>query len=216
MGTRAIILFALILFFAALFLAGFAAVVRGVVRKRKQALARGVLLCTFSACLILLASIYAGALGVRRAYTAARAYKTQAGRDLKEFFDPSPATRFTQVTGLELPTNARVLANYYDDWLFDWQSYTVFEADQEDSEAWVSGPPPFGAAEWIRGPVPREVLLCCSGPTWDDLRPERLMTSDKVWYAAEQTCCEDLRYHGGELMIIDPELSRVWVAAWDH
>jgi hypothetical protein len=42
------------------------------------------------------------------------------------------------------------------------------------------------------------------------------MTSDKVWYAAEETCCEELPYHGGALMIIDPELSRVWVAAWDH
>jgi len=106
MGTRAIILFALILFFAALFLAGLVTAVRGVVKKRKQALAQG--------------------------------------------------------------------------------------------------------------PVPREVLLCCSGPTWDDLGPERLMTSDKVWYAAEETCCEELPYHGGALMIIDPELSRVWVAAWDH
>lgn len=116
----------------------------------------------------------------------------------------------------ERPANAKVLANWYDDWLFDWQSYTVFEADQEDLETWLSDPPPFGSEAWIRGPVPREVLACCSGPTWDDLEPERPVKSDKVWYAAEETCCEEPRYHEARLIIIDPELGRVWVAAWGY
>jgi hypothetical protein len=42
------------------------------------------------------------------------------------------------------------------------------------------------------------------------------MTSDRVWYAAEETCCEELRYHEARLMIIDPERGRAWVAAWGY
>lgn len=216
MGPRAIILLASVVFLGALFVCGLVVVAVSAIRKRKQALALGALLCMLSACLILLISLYAGVLGVRRALAAARTFQEQSSRDINGFFDNGPDAKFARVTGLDWPASGRVLADYDDDWLFDWESYVVFEAGHEDLETWLSNPPPFGAETWSPGPVPHDVLRCCSGSTWQDLGAEELATSDAVWYAAEETSGNSIPYHGGLLMIIDPESNRVWVAAWDH
>ena len=217
MGPRAIVLLVLIAFCAALFLGGLVAAIAGAARRRKRPFALGALLCALSACLILATAVYAGALGIRKAYTTARAYKEQTDQNVYEFLHgDAPGAIFTRVTGYEWPRNARVLASLNDDWLFDWESYVVFETDQQQVEAWLSSPPPFGGGKWIQGPVPRDALSCCGGPTWQSLNPETLGTSDRIWYAAYNQCCEEMPYDAGELMIVDPASNRVWVAAWGH
>lgn len=145
-------------------------------------------------------------------------------------FYPIPWDGFVRITALEPPVEATFISYAYDDWIMDWEYYLAFETDHETIARWLSAPPPLDVKTWIRGPVPFEALKPSFGMesamqwrdenglvSYDgDERLVRLLTSDQVWYAAEELCCDNFRFHEGSLIVLDPEKRQVWVASWGY
>ena len=177
----------------------------------------GILLFGFSVCLL-----SAGVLYVNR--------EALHVRQLFGDFYLVPWDGFVRITGLEPPAHAKVIAYAYDDWIMDWEYYLAFETDHETIDRWLSVAPPLEVETWTRGPVPFEALKPSFGMEsvmqWHDGnnlmrydgddRLVRLLTSDQVWYAAVDRCCDGMRFHDGSLVVLDPELDRVWVASWGY
>jgi hypothetical protein len=44
---------------------------------------------------------------------------------------------------------------------------------------------------------------------------ERILSSNQIWYVAKERCCENLRWHNGNLLVIDFANNRVWLSIWD-
>ncbi len=128
--------------------------------------------------------------------------------------DPGSRLGFRFYTGLWWPSNARVIARGDDHGGFhgDGEFYVVIETDEQTIQKWLSGSAPWGQ-ECEHGPVPDEISYHCSfgdySVSW------RTFNSNQVWYAAKERCCSSLRWHNGDLFIVDPQAKTVWFCVWD-
>ena len=210
MITKAAVLFALMILFALLSCASLIATVIGLVKKRMNLKLISLVVCLASVCLFSMTAVYTSQRIVNRASAAAQTLSGKATHRIVEFFDSSPGTWFTRFTGLEWPESARIIAAGDEYWVFEWEHYFIFEADHEVLEKWLSNPPPWGIEKWSIGPVPPEINYWSNGPH------DKLTNSENIRYAAKEYCCSNLRFHSGDLIIIDPDSNRVWVASWDY
>ncbi len=143
---------------------------------------------------------------------------------------PGSRLGFRFYTGLWWPSNARVIARGDDHGGFhgDGEFYVVFETDEQTIQKWLSGSAPWGQ-EWEQGPVPGEIGFHCSfgtlGASWSTVNGEsryrgdeelvRLFSSNQTWYAARERGSSSLRWHNGDLFIVDPQAKTVWFCVWD-
>lgn len=143
-----------------------------------------------------------------------------------------PSLSFTQITGLPWPTAASIVSTGDTHGRFqgDGELHIVFDIDRETLEKWLAGPSPWGQSEWKRGPVPPEIGYHCSfgsqgvamvsiddGPYQyaGDPKLERVLDSTENWYAVRERGSGTIRWHNGNLLMIDMKENRVWLSAWD-
>lgn len=143
---------------------------------------------------------------------------------------PGPRLGFRNYTGLRWPAEARVVrsADSHGGFHGDGEYFLVFDTDPATLTRWLSGPAPWG--DWHSGPIPGEIGSHCifgsAGVTWGtpaagpgrycgDEELVRLLGSARVWYSARERGDSSLRWHNGDLLIIDPEAGRVWLSVWD-
>ncbi len=134
-----------------------------------------------------------------------------------------PAADFELKTGLTWPKDAKLLSA--DDThmdpnsgpafamgpgMFEGHFHITFEAAPIVVEGWLAGRAPWNS-EWHDGPLPKEIVVKTSlagGPPFD---------SPSVKYAARDRANQ--RFHDpfqhGEVLVLDVERGRVWLASWD-
>jgi hypothetical protein len=143
---------------------------------------------------------------------------------------PGPGLGFRHYTGLRWPSEVRVVrsADSHGGFLGDGEYFLVFDADPATLQGWLAGDAPWG--RWERGPVPGEMGFHCkfggSGVGWGgpvggppryrgDEELVRLLGSDHVWYSARERGSGSLRWHNGDLLVLDLAAGRVWLSVWD-
>jgi hypothetical protein len=145
-----------------------------------------------------------------------------------------PAAEFTQCTGLPFPQSAKLVSGSDDHGTVPMSSegelFIVYDISSEDVDRLLKGPAPWGASDWQSGPVPGKIGFHCrfgtagvaaasSGSEPDgyigDPQLMNLLGSARVRYAADERCCESLRWHNGRLLVVDPINKRVWLSVWD-
>ncbi|HTE19503.1 MAG TPA: hypothetical protein VK689_14130 [Armatimonadota bacterium] len=143
----------------------------------------------------------------------------------------SPNEQFRQATGLKWPETARLVARDDDHGgiMGEGEFYLILQADAATLGKWLAGPAPW-AASWKRGPVPGELGFHCGfgteGVGWGstngappeytgDARLIRVLGSKDVWYAERNRCCDGMEWHNGDLLVLDPQSGKVWLAVWD-
>ncbi len=143
---------------------------------------------------------------------------------------PGPGLGFRHYTGLVWPPGARVIrsANSHGGFHGDGEYFLVVEVDDAIIKEWLAGRAPWG--EWTQGPVPGSIGtytrfggpgVSYGGPMngrqqyHGDEELVQLLGSDQVWYAARERGDDHLRWHNGDLLIIDGRSRRVWLSAWD-
>jgi len=143
-----------------------------------------------------------------------------------------PGGDFTLSTGLEWPATASVISvdDTHGGFLGDGEFHIIFDTDRATLEKWLAESPPWEQHNWKSGPVPNEIRYCCSfglggvssrsyngGPIEyaGDTELLRVLSSNQIWYAAKERCCESLRWSNGNLLIIDFVNNRVWLCNWD-
>ena len=77
---------------------------------------------------------------------------------------------------------------------------------------WLENSPPWDIEEWTRGPIPSHIDYFGQ----HNYRPVGLVNSEKVWYAAKNYCCDGNEFHSGDVIVLDMETNRVWLASWDY
>jgi hypothetical protein len=143
-----------------------------------------------------------------------------------------PAGEFTRFTGLDWPSTASIISvdDDHGGWNGDGEFHLIFHADRATLDRWLAKSPPWEQAEWKPGPVPTKIGYHCAfgssgvtsvtvdgGPSEysGDPELERVLGSNQVFYAAKERCCESLRWHNGNLLLIDLASNRVWLSIWD-
>lgn len=141
-----------------------------------------------------------------------------------------PGFRFWRHTGLEFPAEARILheGDSHGGFHGDGEYYLAFEVDAAIIQKWLASRAPWG--DWQRGPVPGEIGYHCgfggSGVSWGgplngpqtysgDEQLVKLFSSDRVWYSARERGDSRLRWHNGNLIVIDVRSRRIWLSVWD-
>jgi hypothetical protein len=113
--------------------------------------------------------------------------------------------------------------------LGDGERYLVADVGPKVVERWLSDEPPWGNADWKPGPVPAEIGFHCSfgfkglsvttsvtsaeyhGPT----ELTRILSSRNVSYAARARGPQSMRWHNGDLLILEPQSGALWLSSWD-
>lgn len=93
--------------------------------------------------------------------------------------------------------------------MLDGTLHIIFDADPTTLHNWLSRSAPWGA-EWMDGSVP-EVIA-------DNSRLPSDSDSPGIKFAARERGgprTAGLEYHDGELLVLDPETGRVWLASCD-
>jgi hypothetical protein len=143
---------------------------------------------------------------------------------------PEPRLRFWYCTGLKWSAEARVIrsADSHGGFLGDGEYYLILEADEASIKKWLAERGPWG--DWQRGPVPGEIGYHCRfggpGVGWGgpiggpetysgDEELVELLSSDHVWYSARERGDARLRWHNGDLIVIDVRSRRIWLSIWD-
>jgi len=143
---------------------------------------------------------------------------------------PGPGLGFRHYTGLRWPPEARIVrsADSHGGFHGDGECFLVFDADPATLRGWLAGDASWG--RWERGPVPGEIGFHCkfggSGVGWGgpvggtprysgDEMLVRMLGSEQVWYSARERGDQFLRWHNGDLLVIDVQAGRVWLSVWD-
>jgi len=142
---------------------------------------------------------------------------------------PGPGFGFRYYTGLEWPAEARVLrrGDTHGGFHGDGEYCLVCEVDDTTLQKWLARRAPW--SDWQRGPVPGEIGYHCSfggsGVMWGDSIDSqhysgdeelvKVLSSDQVWYSARERGAGSLRWHNGDLIVLDVRSRRIWLSAWD-
>ena len=143
----------------------------------------------------------------------------------------NPAAYFEAQTGLIWPDSADILSvdDTHGGFHGDGEFHVVFKTDSETIQKYLNGAAPFDVS-WQTGPIPHEIGFHCSfgtdgvsvgtvnnGPEeyWGDSTLRDVLGSGKVYFAAQERCCESLRWHNGHLIVVDPRSNKVWLSVWD-
>lgn len=149
--------------------------------------------------------------------------------------DKSEEEYFTEVTGLEIVDSIKIIRegdNYMAD---EGEYWFVFETGDSQISKWITSSPPWGMSEWQRGLINYEIGFHCSlgdeggNPgvfTLDGITAYNgsesvieILTDTNNFYAYEERCCpehgDELRFHNGSLLIINPVTKTVYLSIWD-
>jgi len=152
--------------------------------------------------------------------------------NVSAILSPTPAATFAEFAGLAWPATASIISVNDDHGRFldDGEFHIILETNRETLESWLAESPPWGQTEWRSGPIPSDLGYHCSfggqgvsvsrsgdgcSEFLGDPELERVLGSNKTWYAAEERCCDNLPWHIGNLIMIDLAKNRVWVSLWD-
>jgi len=120
-----------------------------------------------------------------------------------------PNVDFAEVTGFDWPSNATILSvdDSHGGFHGDGEFQLIFDVSTAKLKEWLEGQPPWDTPQWKRGPVPHDIAFHSSF--------EAALTSSTIWYAAQERCCQSLRWHNGSVLAFDLESGRVWLTVWD-
>lgn len=126
---------------------------------------------------------------------------------------------FHHDTGLTWPSEARIIRRGDTHGNF----FLVFQVDEATIRRWLSKSAPWGGP-WRSGPVPGEIgyhttfgfePTSMKYYTNRDGELVRLLGSSHIWYAARERGSGQIRWHNGDLLIVDPRTRLVWLSVWD-
>ena len=125
-----------------------------------------------------------------------------------------PSADFTEKTGLPWPSSGNLIKadDTHGGFHGDGDFYLVFSVDKETFSRWKSQKPPWGASRWERGPVPSEIASRCM---FGDAKGWCAPASTDLFYVARARGPESMRWHNGDLLVLDPEGRVVWLYVWD-
>lgn len=120
------------------------------------------------------------------------------------------AQAFLESSGLKLPTNARIIESCDDHSGFhgDGEYYMVFDTTPEEINKYLQTTP--WNNQWQKQPVPSDISFR-TGLT--KIYADTFESND-IWYVATGKDGA-IPYHNGKLMVIDPQLNRVFYSQWD-
>jgi len=144
---------------------------------------------------------------------------------------------FTRLTGLEIVESID-LTSKSENYLFNGDGHTslIFQTSEKQMKRWISNSPPWSLSEWKRGIVDFEIGLHTnfgisqgniSVTTVNDStfysgseKMISILTDKDNYYSYEERCCSerynDLRFHNGTLLIINPNSKTVYLSIWDN
>ncbi|HWL08917.1 MAG TPA: hypothetical protein VNQ76_10950 [Planctomicrobium sp.] len=138
---------------------------------------------------------------------------------------------FTNATGFQTDSDWQVL-NAGDDhggFMGDGETFVILKVSQKAIDQFLESSPPW-SKEWQTGPVPHDIgshrRFGADGVISYSVNglPNRysgntklveLLSSSEIFYDAKERCCETLRWHNGDLLIISPQDQTVWLSLWD-
>lgn len=126
-----------------------------------------------------------------------------------------PLETFHRRTGLDGPVTTRILAARYGVTFHGEPEFAVvFDADWEAVSKWASRRPPDGCRGWFAGDVPHWVTAMCpvARQAFSDI-PIGRTGSPAIRFAFRDSPVHD---HGGDLIVMDRSIGRVWFLSWGY
>ncbi len=144
----------------------------------------------------------------------------------------SPQSVFERETGLDWPINATVVSSgdNHGGFMGDGEFHVVLGVDDKAVAELLRSRPTTPLSDWQSGPVPTEIgIHCCFGTEGvsamsmnggpmhysGDSELEDVLGSDAIMYTAYERCCDEIEWHNGTLLIVDPRHNKVWLSIWD-
>lgn len=120
---------------------------------------------------------------------------------------PDPPRDFLRITGWEFPADAEVLfaEDTYSGSFRGGGDYTlIIQTSPEIVNGWVSSA---GVHTWETCPVPTEIVR----GTWN-----KLPQHEGTLYRAKPYYDDDDDWESGTVLIVNPDIGKVWVYTWAH
>jgi hypothetical protein len=113
----------------------------------------------------------------------------------------------------------------------------VFNTTEKQINEWIKNKPPWNNKKWQKGPRPYNVLNCNFGlggtgryiktdtkGNVDTVYTNKnklfgFLTKDNFIYVSREFCCpndSNLRYHNGQLLILEVDSNKIWYSNWDY
>lgn len=144
----------------------------------------------------------------------------------------SPAETFRELTEIQFGDAWEVVATgeSHGGMVGDGETFIILQLPEEGITALLESKPPWSADSWLHGPVPPVIGFHCGFGTdgvgtgssnggapqyFGNKELVDLFSSPDVFYAAKERCCDNLRWHNGHLIIVDPREKKVWLSVWD-
>lgn len=144
--------------------------------------------------------------------------------------------KFTVETGLAWPESAKIVSFGDDHGIVNMSSegefHIVFDTDQRTIDKFLNSElkapaPDEQFSEWKSGPVDPKISPYCGFDTMATYSTHARSTlsrqeiddaldSKNIMYTASERCCDNIEWHNGTLLIVDPVNNRVWLSSWDY
>jgi hypothetical protein len=146
---------------------------------------------------------------------------------------PSVESHFEKLTGLEITDSIKILKETDTYYASEGEWSINFTTNTKQINEWLSNNPPWSLKNWQRGEVEHQIGFHCRfgfdesvgmASSGDESfysgnkKIIDILSDSSNYYAYEERCCddEDLRYHNGSLLIINPRTKTVYFSVWDY
>lgn len=135
-------------------------------------------------------------------------------------------SRFTEATGLTLPTSAKIQSFGGHHWPPDF--HVVLQVESQDLSEWARNPPPWHHGDWKCGPVDIEIALAAAGWCMKEIQYTEYPDGACLYMGTGEEIVEilnqkNLRFAGqyengrrGRLLVIDVSAGRAWLTVWEE
>ncbi|MBV6644196.1 MAG: hypothetical protein KI790_02030 [Cyclobacteriaceae bacterium] len=127
---------------------------------------------------------------------------------IRKEIDPTTKEIFEERTGLLLTSPQQHLIEKDTYFPLEGEYSQVFTVTSEQIDIWKNGPPPWDAT-WLTGKIPSELT--------DKFENGENISGNTI-LSFREFCCDDenMRFHNGQVLILELDKQKVWYANWDY
>ena len=143
-------------------------------------------------------------------------------------------TEFKKDTGLSVsePIEEVYTKDTYGIWEGEYS--IVFKTTPSQIQNWIASSPPWNAEKWQHGAIPYEMgggrskFYFSDGVGWAGNKYVSFANNEELlqmlndtsnYFISKERCCSDnsnLRFHRGNILILQTSKNRVWYSVWDY
>jgi hypothetical protein len=140
--------------------------------------------------------------------------------------------KFEDITGLNISDSVSFITKKDTYFVFEGEYSLVLKTTKKQIKKWINERPPWDNKSWNKGPIPFDIGIGVQFNFKDgvarvtnedgkefysgDTDLETLLNDSTSYYVFKEDCCPDLRFHDGQLLILQPNTQMVYYSGWNY